>query len=187
MKKPPPKKVQAKKSSSTAVQKKRKVNKGKKRTAEEFTIEEPTVEYYVDIMDATDEVSAAPVAKGTTTGHFIKFMNEVLDIMDHDESLKGHYLVMDNCKRHKSKPMIRKIESRGYRVMYLPPCSPELNPIEQFWNTAKGKLKRERLMTEENLSSRIGDACNTVPVDVLYNFCMYSKKQIINCYNKTPF
>ncbi|KAI7907209.1 uncharacterized protein BX663DRAFT_557791 [Cokeromyces recurvatus] len=38
-----------------------------------------------------------------------------------DESLKGSYLVMDNCTTHKLHPMIRKIEGRGYRVMYLPP------------------------------------------------------------------
>lgn len=186
LKKPPPKKDRVKKDDSTVAQKKRIVNKGKKRTADEFIMEEPNIEY-VDIVDATARTSAAPVAKGTTTGHFIKFMNEVLDIMDQDESLKGHYLVMDNCTIHKSKPMIRKIKSRGYRVMYLPPYSPELNSIEQFWNTAKGKLKRDRLMNDENLSSRIGDACNDIPVEVLYNFCIYSKKQIIKCYTKTPF
>ena len=71
--------------------------------------------------------------------HFIKFMNELLDIMDMDEGLKGSYLVMDNCTVHKSHPMIRKIEGRGYRVMYLPPYSPELNAIENFWAIVKGK------------------------------------------------
>ena len=35
--------------------------------------------------------------------------------------------------------MIRKIEGRGYRVMYLPPYSPELNAIENFWAIVKGK------------------------------------------------
>lgn len=52
--------------------------------------------------------------------------------MDMDESLMGSYLVMDNCTIHKSYSTIRKIKSRGYRVMYPPPYSPELNPIEQF-------------------------------------------------------
>jgi transposase len=71
--------------------------------------------------------------------------------------------------------------------MYLPPYSPELNPIEQFWNAVKGRLKRDRLMTEENISSRIGDACNDVPAENLYSFRSHSKGQTINCYNKTPF
>lgn len=111
-----------------------------------------------------------PPSKGTTTAHFVKFMNELLDIMDMDESLKGRYLVMDNCTIHKSHPMMRKIESRGYRVMYLPPYSPELNPIEQFWATVKGKMKRHRLLSEENLSQRIADACNNVCVSDLRGF-----------------
>jgi transposase len=71
--------------------------------------------------------------------------------------------------------------------MYLTPYSPELNPIEQFWAIVKGKMKCDRLMSEENLSSRIGDACNNVLISDLYSFCSHSKRQIIKCYNKTPF
>lgn len=82
-------------------------------------------------------------------------MNEFLNVMDLDETLKGSYIVMGNASIHKSKPILRKIESKGYKVMYLPPYSPELNPIEQFWAMVKGKMKRDRLMSEENLSSRI--------------------------------
>lgn len=54
--------------------------------------------------------------------------------------------------------MIRKIESRGYKVMYLSPYSPELN----------------RLLTEESLSSRIGNACNDIPVEDLASFANHS-------------
>jgi transposase len=67
--------------------------------------------------------------------------------------------------------MFKKIESQGYRVMYLPAYSPELNHIEQFWAIAKGKMKRHRLMTEENLSSRIADACTDVCFSDLNGFC----------------
>ncbi|KAG1174993.1 hypothetical protein G6F70_007946 [Rhizopus microsporus] len=124
--------------------------------------------------------------KGTTTAHFIKFINELLDVMDLDESLKGCYLVLDNASIHKSQPMIRKIEKRRYKLIHLPPYSPELNPIEQFWALVKRKLKRGCMMTEENLSSRIADACNQVLINDLYGFASHSKRQIMNCYNKTP-
>ncbi|KAI8878314.1 hypothetical protein K501DRAFT_196105 [Backusella circina FSU 941] len=70
--------------------------------------------------------------------------------------------------------------------MYLPPYSPELNPIEQFWAILKGKLKRHKLLTEEKLSDRIAEACNAMPSEILYNFASHSKRQIIQCYNKTP-
>ncbi|KAG1501917.1 hypothetical protein G6F46_003392 [Rhizopus delemar] len=94
-------------------------------------IEEPTIEY-VDVEESTTIENNKPLAKGTTTAHFVRSINELLDIMNMDESLMGSYLVMGCCNIHKPHPNIRKIESRGYRVMYLPPCSPELNPIEQF-------------------------------------------------------
>lgn len=187
LKKPPPKKEKPLKKKETVVEKKkRKLSKGKERAVGEIIVEEPTIEY-VDIAEGNADENNKPIARGTTTAHFVKFMNELLDVMDLDESLKGSYLVMDNCSIHNSKPMIRKIESRGYRVMYLPPYSPELNPIEQFWAIVKGRLKRQRLMTEENLSSRIAEACNDIPVSNLYAFSDHSKRQIINCYNKTPF
>jgi transposase len=79
--------------------------------------------------------------------------------------------------------MIRMIESRGYRVMYLPPCSLELNPIEQFWAIVKGRLKCHKLLTEEKMYERIAEACNAIPVENLNNFASHSKRQIINCYN----
>jgi hypothetical protein len=84
------------------------------------------------VEESTAIENNKPVAKGTTTAHFVRSISELLDIMDMDENLMGSYLVMDYCTIYKSHPMIRKIESRGYRVTYLPSCSPELNPIEQF-------------------------------------------------------
>lgn len=107
--------------------------------------------------------------------------------MDQDKTMKGNYLVIDNASIHKSKLMVRKIECTGYRVMYLLPYSPELNPIEQFWAIVKGKMKHGRLMTEENLSSTVTDACNDVLNSDLYGFCSHSKRQIVNCFNRTPF
>ncbi|KAG2201521.1 hypothetical protein INT46_002896 [Mucor plumbeus] len=155
-------------------------NNGKKRSATEISTADPEVD-----DDPADNKS---VPKGTTTAHFHKFMNELLVIMGLDQTFKGNYIVMDNASIHKSKPIIRKIESKkGYKVMYLPPYSPELNPIHQFWAIVKEKIKRNRLMNEENLSSRIGDACNDVLTIDLYAFCNHSRRQIINCYNKTSF
>jgi transposase len=169
MKKPPPSKEKQ------SISKKRKANSGTKRIVAEVDVEDPEFE------DPTDN---KPVVKGTTIAHFVKFMNALLDIMDLDENLKENYIVMDNASIHKSKPMIRKIERRGYKVIYLPPYSPELNPIEQFWGVVKGKMKRDRLLAEENLSDRIADACNDVLISDLYGFCNHSKRQIIKCYKK---
>jgi transposase len=47
---------------------------------------------------------------------------------------------MDNAAFHKS-PRIREIiENAGCQLLYLPPCSPDLNPIEHYWVWLKNKL-----------------------------------------------
>jgi hypothetical protein len=83
-------------------------------------------------------------AGSTVTGHYINFVKSTLDVLDNHEEFKGHYIVMDNAPIHTSKDIERYITSRGYGCIYLPPYSPELNPIEQFWSVVKSKLKREK-------------------------------------------
>ena len=76
-------------------------------------------------------------AGGTVTGHYINFIKSTLDVLDNHEEFKGHYIVIDNAPIHTSKDIERYITSRGYGCIYLPPYSPELNPIEQFWSVVK--------------------------------------------------
>ncbi|ORE10991.1 hypothetical protein BCV72DRAFT_301308 [Rhizopus microsporus var. microsporus] len=129
----------------TVAKKKKKSNSRKKRDVAETNNGEGTQE---------DDTSA------------VNFFNEILDIINEDESVKGSYLVMGNARIHNSIPMIRKIEARGYR----------------FWALVKGKMKHHRLMKEETSSSRIGDAYNDVRFSDPYSLSLHSKRQIINCY-----
>ena len=108
-----------------------------------------------------------------------------LDVMDKHELFKERYLVMDNAPIHKHTDIKSYIESRGYGCVYLPPYSPELNPIEQFWSVCKSKLKREALLEEETLTSRIKFACNNVLISDLRDFCKYSVAKFSDCLKKT--
>ena len=51
-------------------------------------------------------------------------------------------IVMDNASFHKSSETKEIIESNGRRILFLPPYSPDLNPIEKFWAVMKSKIKK---------------------------------------------
>jgi len=50
---------------------------------------------------------------------------------------------MDNASFHKSSEVQRLIESVGCKLIYLPPYSPDLNPIEKFWSVLKKWFKQK--------------------------------------------
>ena len=58
-------------------------------------------------------------------------------------------LVMDNASFHKSKAMQEKIKARGHTLEYLPPYSPDLNPIEHKWAQAKSKRRNYQCEVDE--------------------------------------
>jgi transposase len=70
-------------------------------------------------------------------------MNE----MDKFPEMMGHFIIVDNAFIHVSEEVGKMVISRFNNCIYLPSYSPELNPIEQFWDIVKGKFKRSSLMT----------------------------------------
>lgn len=78
------------------------------------------------------------------------------------EQFKGHSTVMDNVTIHKNGDIEKEIKWCGYGSVHLPPYTPELNLIEQFWSVCKSKVKREQLLEEETFPSRIRDTYNSI-------------------------
>lgn len=54
----------------------------------------------------------------------------------------GSVVVMDNATFHKGRYMKQVIEEAGHTLLYLPPYSPDLNPIEKKWAQAKALRRR---------------------------------------------
>jgi transposase len=63
---------------------------------------------------------------------------------------KKSVIVMDNATFHKRKDIIEAIEEKGHIIEWLPPYSPDLNPIEQKWSQAKS-FKRKTQSSVHNL------------------------------------
>lgn len=54
----------------------------------------------------------------------------------------GMVLVIDNARFHKTKRIIELVESAGCRIIFLPPYSPDFNPIEHHWATIKNAIRK---------------------------------------------
>ncbi len=69
---------------------------------------------------------------------------------------QGEIVVMDNLASHK-RPAVRKaIRAAGAKLFFLPPYSPDLNPIEQMFSKLKHLLRKAAERTEENTWRKIG-------------------------------
>ena len=66
-------------------------------------------------------------------------------------------MIMDNLASHKVAGVREAIEQAGARLLYLPPYSPDLNPIEQVFAKLKALLRSAACRTIEALWTKIGD------------------------------
>ena len=74
----------------------------------------------------------------------------------------GDVVVMDNLSAHKDARVIAAIESAGAIACYLPPYSPDFNPIEAMWSKVKDILRSIKARTAEALLDAIGVALRAV-------------------------
>ena len=63
----------------------------------------------------------------------------------------GDIVVLDNLSPHKDKEAIELIASVGAEICFLPPYSPDLNPIEKMWSKIKEFLRSLKARTQEAL------------------------------------
>ena len=74
----------------------------------------------------------------------------------------GQVVVWDNLNVHKSADAQRLIEARGCQLLWLPPYSPDLTPIEQAFSKIKTTLRRAETRTREALDDAITAALATI-------------------------
>ncbi|CEP16601.1 hypothetical protein [Parasitella parasitica] len=115
---------------------------------------------------------------GTRTEHFLFYLNNVMDVLDKN-NLRGFYIVMDNAPIHKPNKVREYIEKRGFKCVYIPPYSPFLNPIEEFWSKVKFGVKRTPFDTGDTLTARIMESCSKVTQeDCIVGWIKHSNKRV---------
>lgn len=74
----------------------------------------------------------------------------------------GDIVVMDNLRVHACAAAIEAIEARGAYVLFIPPYSPDLNPIEHAWSKLKAIVRGARVRTRIELESAIAAAIHAI-------------------------
>lgn len=104
-------------------------------------------------------IDAVMTVEGATdTEVFLAYLEHVLA-----PTLRpGDIVVMDNLRAHKVGGVQPIIEGRGAHLLYLPPYSPDLSPIEHCWSKLKTALRAAKARTREALDTAITHALTTI-------------------------
>ena len=82
----------------------------------------------------------------------------------------GDIVVMDNLSSHKSSAVRRAIRDADAKLIFLPPYSPDLNPIEQAFAKLKTLLRKENARTVEQTTACIGRLINQITPTECINY-----------------
>ena len=74
----------------------------------------------------------------------------------------GHIVILDNVNFHKHRQVREAIERAGARLLFLPPYSPDLSPIELMWSKLKHYLKRKAARTMADFHQALLEAFETL-------------------------
>lgn len=115
----------------------------------------------------SDRIEAPWVLDGAMNGEaFRTYLREVLA----PTLGEGDIVVMDNLSAHKVKSVREIIEATGARTLYLPPYSPDLNPIEQMFAKLKAMLRKAVERSVDGITKAIGHIIDTIDPDECRNY-----------------
>lgn len=118
-----------------------------------------------------DGLVAPCVFKGAINGSlFLAYVEQVLVPTLH----AGDIVIMDNLGSHKVAGVRRAIEAAGAILLFLPPYSPDLNPIEQAFAKLKALLRAKALRTVDALWTALGSLVGCFTADECANYLRHA-------------
>ena len=122
----------------------------------------------------SDGSTEAMVYEGGLTGELFKTWLEecLLKTLKKDD-----ILIMDNLSSHKVAGIKEILASAGIKLEYLPPYSPDLNPVEAMWSKVKNNLRKIPKTRIDELEKAVGESLNKIKrLDAVgwFKHCGYS-------------
>ena len=125
-----------------------------------------------------DGVLASMTIESPTDGDvFLAFLEQVLV----PRLEPGHLVILDNLGAHKVEGVRQLIESRGAQLLYLPPYSPDFNPIEPAWSKVKQLLRGVKARFLDLLEPALAQALAAITSEnarAYFRHCGYGIQQL---------
>jgi len=87
---------------------------------------------------------------------------------------EGDVVVIDNASIHKADAVVQAVKAAGAEVLFLPPYSPDYNPIEEAWSKFKALLRRAGAHTMEALHEAIAVAARAITMSDTVGFLSHA-------------
>jgi len=108
-------------------------------------------------------LTAEVMEGGMKKGDFLRFFEQLLPMLK-----PGQAVIMDNLRSHHADEIKALAAAHKVVLIYLPPYSPEFNPIEEAWSKLKAWLRKLRARTVEALFGAVGSGLERItPTDVI--------------------
>ena len=133
---------------------------GSTRSVDKAPLNTPTNTTILSSIRINGETAYTTYSGGTTGDKFVEYLKNVLIPTLHD----GDIIVMDNMRSHHVKKVLETINNSGKHLtlLYLPPYSPDFNPIEMMWSKIKSVLRKIKIRDASILSDVINAAFSKI-------------------------
>ena len=129
-----------------------------KRAIDSTPVNTPTNTTILSSVRITGETAYTIYQGGMTAERFAEYLSSTLLPTLSETDI----IVMDNMRSHHAKIVKELLDRAGVRYLYLPPYSPDLNPIEKMWSKLKANLRKQKIRIAAQLPEAIKRAFSTI-------------------------
>ena len=131
---------------------------GKERAVDKTPENTPTNTTILSSIRLNGETAYTTYTGGTTGDRFVDYLEKTLI----PTLNKGDIVIMDNLRSHHIKKVAEVLEKAEIKFLYLPPYSPDFNPIEKMWSKIKSILRKLKARNVKNLPKAIETAFSCI-------------------------
>ena len=114
---------------------------GKARAVDNAPENTPTNTTILSSIRLNGETAYTTYSGGTTGDRFVEYLEKVLIPTLHE----GDIVIMDNMRSHHVKKVAEVLQKAKIQLLYLPPYSPDFNPIEKMWSKMKAIMRKMKI------------------------------------------